>query len=146
MWDKMPQNYANHARIVPPYHYGVLGLLTLNLLWTIWMLIRTPSLDAVVGVLLALALLGLAFYTREFALAVQNRVIRLETRLRLQRVLPEDLRSHIDQLSLPQLIALRFAGDGELPDLVRDVLELDLRDPAQIKERIVDWQPDYLRC
>ncbi|HEX7253477.1 MAG TPA: DUF6526 family protein, partial [Thermoanaerobaculia bacterium] len=96
--------------------------------------------------LMALAILGLFFYTRTFALTVQDRVIRLEMRLRLKKVLPPDLAARILELDPGQLIALRFASDPELPDLVREVLTNDIHDRDVIKKKIKDWQGDYLRC
>ena len=92
-----------------------------------------------------MALLGLFLYGRLFALPVQDRVIRLEMRLRLQQVLPDDLKSRVHDLSRDQLVALRFAGDAEMPELVRSVLSEAITDREEIKKRIKEWQPDHLR-
>lgn len=152
MWEKKPQTYDNHARIVPPYHFGISLILVVNLLWTGWRLIQPLFSDAaaftfgrVMGFLLALAFIGLFWYCRVFPLAAQDRIIRLEMRLRLAEVLPEDLRGRAGELSPGQLIALRFAGDEELPELVRAVLDEGIDDGREIKKRITSWQPDYLR-
>ena len=141
-----PQNYANHRRFVPLYHFVLFGVLVINLLWSVIRAVRQLSFDTVWGIVMALALLGISFYMRIFALTVQDRVIRLEMRLRLKKVLPEDLRVRILELSPGQLIALRFAGDAELPDLVREVLANDIQDRDVIKRKVRDWQADRLRC
>lgn len=146
MAEKKPQAYENHAKFVPTYHFVAFGILVINLGWSIWALIAAPSGGAVVALLLAVALLLMFFHMRIFPLTVQDRVIRLEMRLRLGEVLPEDLRSRIGELTRGQLVALRFAGDGELPELVREVLEGRLTGAGAIKKKIQDWQPDYLRC
>ncbi len=150
MWEKKPQTYENHARLVPPYHFGVSLILLVNLLWTGWRLIQPLfsddafSFSRVMGFLLALAFIGLFWYCRIFPLAAQDRVIRLEMRLRLAEVLPEDLRGRVADLAPGQLVALRFAGDQELPDLVRAVLDEGLAG-GKIKKRIKSWRPDYFR-
>jgi Family of unknown function (DUF6526) len=141
-----PQSRTNHVRVVPGFHYGVLGAFVLNLLWSLYRLYRTPGLDAAMGLVLAVALLGLVLYVRMFPLRVQDRVIRLEMRLRLAEVLPPELRPRIAELRPRQLVALRFAGDAELPALVRQVLDGQLTDARAIKERIRDWQADHLRA
>ena len=95
---------------------------------------------------MALALLVLAFSARIMALTVQDRVIRLEMQLRMQQVLPADLRARIPEFSTSQLVALRFASDGELPELAQKVLQDKLTDRTTIKKMIRDWQPDVLRA
>jgi hypothetical protein len=139
------QSFANHARIVPGFHYGVIGALSLNFLWSLVRLYRGPGLDAVMGVITAAGLLGLLFYARMFPLRVQDRIIRLEMSLRLASVLPPDLRARIASLRPGQLVALRFASDAELPGLVRQVLDENLADRREIKKRIREWQADHLR-
>lgn len=148
MSEKAPQNYANHAQLVPLFHYVLFGILVVNLGWSIWGLIRMKSFsfDPIMGLLIAVALLLFFWYARIFPLTVQDRVIRLEMRLRLREVLPEDLRGRIEELEPGQLISLRFASDEELPDLVRQVLDEGLKSRSEIKKRIKDWQGDHLRC
>jgi len=141
-----PQTYKNHARILPMYHYGVLGILTAYFTWTIYRALQNASGDAIMNVLLAIGLLLLAFSARVMALTVQNRVIRLEMRLRLREVLPPDLQPRAAQLGVRQLVALRFASDAELAELVRETLEGRLKTNKEIKMRIRDWQADYLRA
>lgn len=146
MSDRAPQSYANHARWVPPYHFVVFPILAVNLLWSVWLAVRAFSFASAWNVAMAVALLGLFFYARIFALTVQDRVIRLEMQLRLEKLLPADLRPRIPELSVDRLVALRFASDAELPALVREVLEKGIRDRREIKKRIRDWQADHLRA
>jgi hypothetical protein len=86
------------------------------------------------------------FHARGMVLTVQDRVIRLEMRLRLDRLLPDDLRGRIGEFSVDQLIALRFASDAELADLARRVLDERLADRKAIKRLVRDWQGDFLRA
>jgi dolichyl-phosphate-mannose--protein O-mannosyl transferase len=141
------QNFANHTKFVPLFHVVVLGVLALNFLWSIyrWKLAEF-SLDGLVSVLLAAILILLAFFARIFALTVQDRVIRLEERLRYERLLPADLRPRIGEFTLGQLVSLRFASDAELPLLARKVLDEKLTDRKAIKQLIKNWKPDYLRA
>jgi len=94
--------------------------------------------------LLAVGLAFLVYYVRVFPLGVQDRVIRLEERLRLQRLCP-DLGPRLERLTRGQLIALRFASDAELPELSRKVLADQVRDRTAIKKMIRNWTPDYHR-
>ncbi len=145
------QNFANHSKIVPLFHYVILPILAVNLFSSIFGLVRSIrtanfSWHAVLGFLVAAALVLLALYARMFALAVQDRVIRLEMQLRLQNLLPAELRPRIPEFTVSQLVALRFASDAELPDLARKVLAENLRERKAIKQLIRDWQPDNLRA
>jgi uncharacterized protein DUF6526 len=145
------QSFANHAKIVPMFHYVVLPILGVNLVSSIFDLVRSIRTDAfswhaVLGFLVAFALLFLALHARLFALAVQDRVIRLEMQLRLQNLLPADLRARIPDFTVSQFVALRFASDAELPELARKVLAENLRERKAIKQLIRNWQPDNLRA
>jgi hypothetical protein len=144
-YERRPQTFANHAKLEPAYHIVAFGILVVNLGYAMLQLWRAPAFATGLQLALAAALLILFLAMRVFALSVQDRVIRLEERLRLERLLPEDLRARIPELSVPQLVALRFASDGELSELVRSVLEEKLERQA-IKRRIKTWRPDYLRC
>lgn len=146
MAEHRPQTFENHGRIVPAYHYVAFPIFVVNLVWAAYVLVRTPSVGAAIGLLLAIGLLILFFLTRLFVLTVQDRVIRLEMRLRLERLLPKERHASIDQLSLDQAVALRFASDEELPALVSTVLDENLGDRRQIKKLIKTWIPDYLRA
>ena len=145
MAQRGPQNFANHRRMVPLYHVGIFGILAINFIWRVVALVRWPSWTAGMDALLAAALLGIFFYARIFALTAQDRIIRLEMRLRLKEILPADLRGRIEELSPGQLIGLRFAGDAEMADLVREVLTNNLHDREEIKRRVKDWKADNLR-
>lgn len=146
MGERQPQNFANHRSFVPLYHVGIFGLLAINLIWRLIQIVRLPSWPTLFDLLLAFALLGLFLYTRIFALTVQDRVIRLEMRLRLSEILPPDLKARIGDLTRDQYIALRFASDAEMADLMREVLTNNLTNRDEIKRRIKNWVPDYLRC
>ncbi len=143
------QNLANHAKFVPGYHYITFALLGINFIWSIFRLIYgIPGVlvwDRLVTLGVAFALLLMAWYLRVFPLKAQDRVIRLEETLRLERLLPADLRSRIGELRPGQLIALRFASDAELPELTREVLGGGLTTPGEIKKRVRSWRADYLR-
>jgi hypothetical protein len=145
MAEKVPQNYANHRRFIPMYHIVAFGILGINQIWAIVRLVRFPSWETAFAVLLAFALLCVFFFARLFPLKAQDRLIRLEMRLRLQHILPADLKPRILDLTYEQLIGLRFASDAEMTDLVRDVLTNNIADRETIKKKIKDWQGDYLR-
>src|SRR6185369_6115565 len=114
------QSYKKHTRILPGFHYFVLPVLFLNVLIEIRRLWLDPTAHFAWETVVAAALLGLAFLSRVQALSVQDRVIRLEMRLRLRGILPPDLQPSVDALTHRQLVALRFASDAEMADLVRD--------------------------
>ncbi|MDE3154493.1 MAG: hypothetical protein KGN76_05285 [Acidobacteriota bacterium] len=140
-----PQTFENHARVVPAYHFVALPIFALNILWQTYTLVRHPSAAAVVGLLVALALAILALYARVFALTAQDRVIRLEMRLRLREQLPADLQSRIPAFTVDQLVGLRFASDAELAELARTVLRDHIADRTAIKKMVKNWQADDLR-
>ena len=140
------QTLKTHARFLPAYHFFVVPVLLANLLNTIRYLWLMPAPGAVFQVIVAAALLTLGLLARTQTLTVQDRVIRLEVRLRLREVLPTDLQPRINELSRGQLIALRFAGDAELPALVREVLDGRLTTIKEIKTKIKHWQADWLRA
>ena len=142
-----PQNLQNHVRLVPPFHMFVLPVFLLNAGSSIYVLVKFGiTYRSVLGVLMAFALLTFALFARVFALTVQDRVIRLEMRMRLMELLPPDLRPRIPEFTVGQLVSLRFAGDSELPALARKVLDGKMNDRKAIKQLIKDWQGDYLRA
>ncbi len=141
-----PQSFKSHARIVPAYHVGGYFPFLANLIWTAYRLIQNFSGDTLMAFLVAIALLLFFLSIRVQVLTVQDRVIRLEMRLRLRGVLPPDLQPQIPELSVRQLVALRFASDAELPELVRETLGGQLKTGKEIKMRIKDWQADHLRA
>jgi hypothetical protein len=140
------QNLQNHTKLVPGFHFFVLPVLVINLIWSIVDMVHGFSAQSTRSAVVALALLMLAFTTRLMALTVQDRVIRLEMRLRLQQLLPADCRSRIPEFTVGQLVSLRFAGDAELPDLARKVLQDKVTNRKAIKQLVRDWQPDFLRA
>ena len=142
----MVQNFKNHRRTVPAFHLVALPIFLFNAVWAIVRVIRHFSAENVVSLLVAIALVLGFTYARLFALTVQDRVIRLEMKLRLREVLPGDLQSRIPEFTVAQLIALRFAGDAELPRLARKVLDEKLKDKTAIKKMVENWQPDTLRA
>ena len=139
------QNYKNHARLLPPFHFFVLPVFFVNLLYSVTLAWGNPSFGTGFGVLVALALLTIAVLARLMVLKAQDRVIRLEMRLRLREVLPPDMHGQINQLTPEHMIGLRFAGDAELPELVRQALAGTLATTKSVKEAVKDWQGDYLR-
>jgi len=138
------QNFKNHARTDPMFH-GFLFLGALLLLgFTIYALVKQPNLLGAVRVFAVLWAMVLMFKVRLYALKVQDRVIRLEERLRLAQLLPDATRSRIGELSEPQLIALRFASDGEVAGLVQQTLD-GKWDRKQIKGAVKVWRADFFR-
>jgi hypothetical protein len=140
------QTYKNHTRLLPPFHFFVIPVLLINLLNTIRHLYQAPSRSMAFSVVVAAALLMLGFLARVMAVTVQDRVIRLEMRQRLRETLPPAMCARINELTPRQLIALRFASDAELADLVRDVLDGKLATSKEIKLRVKNWQGDWLRA
>ena len=145
MAEKMPQTLDNHGKMVIPFHVvaGLLGLF--YFIWSLVGLVRSPSVDTGAGAALGVAFMLVFFYARVFATQNQDRVIRLEERLRMHALLPEDLRGRIDDFTTNQLVALRFASDGELPDLARKVMDDGIDDRKAIKQMIQHWRADYQR-
>lgn len=151
MAESRPQNYANHTRFDPAFHFFLLpvfGLgLVLSLIHFFYHLRESDSRDnihAFLLILLAVALVVVVLKERLYALKVQDRLIRLEERLRLMQLLPEPLRSHVPELTEDQLCGLRFASDAEAPKLVERALKEKLS-RKEIKKSIQNWRPDYWR-
>jgi hypothetical protein len=141
------QNFSNHVRWVPGYHFFVLPVIILNFGWSIYRWkVAGFSLDGFVSVLTAAALVMLTFYARLFALKVQDRVIRLEERMRLEKLLPADLKPRIGDFTSGQLVAMRFASDAELPALARKVLTDNIQGGRAIKQMVQNWRADFLRA
>jgi hypothetical protein len=140
------QNYKNHFRFFPPFHFFVAPVFLINVFVSAWLLYRNPSALGVWQLVVAVGLVMAALTARLMALAVQDRVIRLEMRLRMREVLPSDLQARIPLITREQCVALRFASDAELPGLVRKVAAGELKTQADIKKQITQWQPDYLRA
>jgi hypothetical protein len=139
------QTYATHRQYVPLFHFFTIPVLAINVLVQIYVAVRHFSGWSVWNVVVALALAAFVFAARGMVTRAQDRIIRLEETLRLQRVLPPDLRGRIGELTTGQLIGLRFCTDAELPELVRAVFSGDSRGREDIKKRIKAWRPDTLR-
>jgi Family of unknown function (DUF6526) len=144
MPEKVQQTRSNHIRRDPAFHFFLIPALLLLLVWSVIHLVRHPATSSIAFLVITILMLVTALKSRMYALKVQDRVIRLEERLRLSGLLPEALRSRMGELTEPQLIALRFASDAELPGLVERALSEKLA-PKQIKDEIRDWRPDYWR-
>ena len=144
MAEKRPQNYANHTRWLPVWHFFAFPMLGLNALWSLVGLRNGPTLEVLFDIGVALALLVVVGLVRVSPLTVQDRLIRLEERLRMERLLPDDLKARLDDLTLQQIIALRFASDGELEALTRKALD-EKAEPKAIKQAIRSWRPDHQR-
>jgi uncharacterized protein DUF6526 len=140
------QNYKSHTRLLPPFHFFVLPVMLVNFVNAVRHVFQQATLHSAWEVVFALGLVGLALFSRVQALTVQDRVIRLEERLRLRQLLPPDLHQHINSLSHRQLVALRFASDGEVADLVREIAAGKLTTAKEIKLQVKQWRPDWLRA
>lgn len=140
-----PQTYATHRRVDPLFHFFALPILLLVYpVWAIVHLYRHPTPQSLVWILFSLAIAVLALRARQFPLRVQDRLIALEERLRLERMFP-GRRADIDRLTDDQLIALRFASDAEVSDLMTAALAENLG-RKEIKRRVKDWRPDHRRA
>jgi hypothetical protein len=142
-----PQNLKNYTRWYPLFHFFVLPMLLLNLIFSIYATVHHwPAHWALHlwWIAMSIAFFVMAGIARGGAIKVQDRVIRLEERLRLAALLPAEDRAHIEELSVQQLIALRFASDAELPALVRKTLTQNL-EPKAIKQSIINWRADHHR-
>src|SRR5262245_50185101 len=118
----MDQSYKNHAQRTPAWIFGVLLPFFLNFIWAARRLIPDFSVETLLNLAMAVAFLILWWFVRRMALTVQDRVIRLEMRLRLRELLPASMQADVSKLTRGQIVALRFASDAELPDLVGEVL------------------------
>jgi Family of unknown function (DUF6526) len=141
------QDFSNHKRHFPLFHFIASPLLAIYALYAIYALIRAPSLATAMGVVLAAGVNAMLFASRLMVLTVQNRLIRLEMTMRLERILGAAAAADaIAKLPLGRLLALRFASDAELPALVARVLSRELTTNLQVKQAIREWQPDFLRA
>ena len=141
----MSQTFENHTRFVPVWHFIAAPILLVNFGWAVHNVIKVQDSDTVIALLLSIALLILWAFARVFALTVQDRVIRLEMRLKLAALLPAEMRSRIPEFTVGQLVALRFASDEELPALARKVLDAGLNNRKAIKQMVQNWRPDHQR-
>lgn len=143
----MPQSYKNHTRRFPPFHFVLMPILVFNLIFSIYAAIHSYPQHRYVfhwWIVMSIAFLLMALLGRMQAVKAQDRIIRLEERLRLATLLPPEERVHISEFTTGQLIALRFASDAELPALARRTLTQNL-EPKAIKQAVVNWRADDLR-
>lgn len=136
------QNFANHRKFVPMFHYVAAPILLGNVLVHAYDVFRGPNLATVWGLLVAMALMISLFAARLFALGAQDRVIRLEERLRMRELLPADLQARIPEITREQIIGLRFASDEEPPGLVAQVLRDNIQKRDAVKKLVKHWRAD----
>ena len=141
-----PQSFQDHGRYVPEFHFLLGGILLANFVYRVYLLVRYPALATLMPALMAYGFILVFKYVRSFPLRVQDRVIRLEEQLRMQRLLPADLQPRITEFTPSQMVALRFASDAELPALARRVLDEKLTSQRDIKAQITTWRPDAYRA
>jgi len=139
------QELSTHRRWVPAWHFFTVPVLVGNVVVVVVRFVRDPTITNGWLFLVALALLIGIVLSRNMPLRAQDRIIRLEERIRLERVLPADLRGRIDDLTTDQLIGLRFAPDAEVPELARRALSGDLKTRSDIKSAIKNWRADHMR-
>jgi hypothetical protein len=144
MAERKPQTFANHARFDPLYHFFALPVFAICVIAAVVHLVMHPSLQSGLLFVASVAAAIAVFKLRTYPLKVQDRVIRLEERLRLASLLPEPMRSRIPELTEEQVIALRFASDAEVPKLAERAISEKLS-RADIKKAIQTWRPDYWR-
>jgi hypothetical protein len=144
MAEKVPQNFSNHARFDPLFHFFIVPLFAIAIIVSIVNLVKHPGWHSALVVLFFLAAATAITKMRLYALKVQDRVIRLEERLRLAILLDKPMRVRIGELTESQLVGLRFASDAELPALAERALTEKLSN-ADIKKAITQWRPDYWR-
>ena len=140
------QTYQNHVRWYPLVHFVIFPLLVVNLGWQIYMLTQQRTVDRAEMLLLAVLLVLISFAARLQPLRVQDRIIRLEERLRYYKLLPHETAEKASELSLGKMIALRFAPDDELPELIERILKGELNSGKEIKVAVQNWRADHLRA
>ena len=139
------QTYGTHRRFIPAYHFFALPVLFINIVVAAIRFARDPRAMTGWQVVVALALFTAILLLRFMAVRAQDRIIRLEERTRLERLVPSDLRGRIANLTPSQLVALRFAPDDEVPELTRRALNGELKTQGDIKRAIHNWRADHLR-
>ena len=139
------QSYSNHTRWHPPFHFFVFPVMVINFFWSMVTFVKAPAINSGWWVVVSLALVLLTLFARTNSLRVQDRIIRLEERLRFQQLLPADLCQQTSALQPRQIVALRFAPDDELEDMVRAVISGKLTKAAEIKQSVKNWRSDTFR-
>lgn len=139
------QNYQNHTRWYPLQHFIITPLLLINFVRQIYNFFRDSSMQNLYWIFIAFMLILIALAARLQALKAQDRVIRLEEKMRYREILPKELAAAAVNLPMPQIIALRFASDAELSELVQKIINGELKESKEIKQAIKNWRGDYLR-
>ena len=139
------QNFANHTRWHPPFHFFDMPVMLINFFWSVVEFVKAPDRNLGWWIVVSLALLLLTFFVRTNSLKVQDRIIRLEEKLRYQRLLSPAVVQQAGALTAGQIVALRFAGDDELEGLVRAVASGKLAKPRDIKQAVKNWRADTFR-
>ncbi len=145
MAESAPQNYKNHQKFVPMYHYVAAAIVVLNFGWWTYRTLTAFSMDHLVLMVLGFGVILVGFFARGFPNKNQDRIIRLEERMRFGELLPDDLKAHVNEFTTAQLIALRFASDAELPELARRVRDEKMENREDIKKLVKDWRADHHR-
>ena len=140
-----PQSAESHAKMVPLYHYATFALIFIPTIYFLYLTFKVPSVQALMTAAFGVGVILATLFARVFPLGVQDRVIRLEERMRLTRVLPAEMHGSIDSIATAPLIGLRFAPDDELEDLVRRVQSGELADRKAVKMAIKHWRADHQR-
>jgi hypothetical protein len=139
------QNFANHTRWHPPFHFFALPVMLINVVWAIVVFVQAPSANSGWWIVVSLALAMLALFLRTYSVKMQDRIIRLEETLRYQRALSPALAQRCSSLTPAQVIALRFASDDELEELVSATVAGKFAKPKNIKQAIKNWRADTMR-
>ena len=140
-----PQNFANHTRWHAPFHFFVLPVMLINVVWSIVVFVRAPGWNLGWWIIVSLALAMLTTFVRTYSLKVQDRIIRLEERLRYQHLLSPAVLQQADALRPGQIVALRFASDHELEQLVSQTVAGKFAKSKQLKQAIRSWRADTFR-
>jgi uncharacterized membrane protein YheB (UPF0754 family) len=141
-----PQSAQSHAAWLPMFHFIASPITMLGFFFFAWSAVKEPNRENLISAIYTFGIAVGVFASRIMALKVQDRVIRLEMRLRLKEILPAALASRIGELKVKQLVALRFASDAEMASLVERTLKGEFASQKEIKAAIKDWQSDYLRA
>ena len=141
----VPQSFENHATFVPMYHLGAFGPIGIYILWSLYVVVTAFSLASLMSLLFAIGVIITFFFARVFPLGVQDRVIRLEERLRLERLLGPEQRDAISGMDTELLIGLRFASDGEVANLFNAIIDESITDRSEVKKRVTSWRADHQR-
>ncbi len=139
------QNFANHTRWHPPFHFFVMPVMLINFIWAIVVFVKAPDWNSGWWIVVSLALVMLTLLVRTNSLKVQDRLIRLEESLRYRQILSPAALQHAGALTTAQMVALRFAGDAELENLITQTQAGAFPKPKDIKQAIKNWRADTFR-